>query len=172
MSVLRLKRAQLRERKEEREWRTMWPAAGEPGRHEVVGLVACSAVRLRLRLRGSGPRLGAAQEPKRFRALRWQHPRSNKTRTVRASDVCVPRLCMCVCVQNCLCLCVCVCSVRGVENWLHFKNPQDAEQNVKRKGKSKRRSEAECVARNQSKVKCEFCATNSNCRGNFYIIKR
>lgn len=165
MSVPRLKRAQLRERERERE-----RAAGA---HNVT---SCCAVlrgeasleatklsvswlvrlRLRVRLPGSGLRLGAVQKPKRFRALRWQHPRSNKTRTVRVSYVCVPRLhvCawVCVCVQNWPCLCVCVCCVRGVENWLHFKNPQDAEQNVKRKGKSKRRRKEECVARNQSKV--------------------
>lgn len=138
MSVPKLKRERNSERERKRERaRTMWPAAGEPGRHEAVGLVACSAVRLRLRLRGSGPRLGAAQEPKRFRALRWQHPRSIKTRTVRASDVCVPRLCVCVCVQNCLCVCA-PCEVLKIDCTLKTHKTQ----NKMSKGKAKASEEA------------------------------
>lgn len=178
MSVPKLKRAQLRERESER----------ESGRRAQCDQLLCCAARQAWKPRSCRSRglfgfgfvdacLALALDSVRHRSQNvFVRCADNilavtkRGRCVLATYVCL----VCMCVQNCpcLCVCMCVCSVRGVENWLHFKNPQDAEQNVKRKGKSKRWRKEECVARNQSKVKCEFCATNSNCRGNFYIIKR
>lgn len=114
---------------------------------------ARSAAWLRLRLlgcsaaRGSGPRLAAVQEPKRFRALRWQHPRRTKTRTVRAGDVCV---CVCVCRNCVLVVCVRVCEVLKIDCTLKTHKTQ----NEMSKGNEKRvcMSTRVCVReqRNQS----------------------